>query len=268
MEGDGVRICRSRSAPAGIDPPPPGPVLVIGEQGAGKRATVHALHASDVAAGRLRTLDTRSLRIQDERAWMTYLRAVLSRPGGLTLVLHLDETPSRLEATVRAAMHTAVADGHRFYGTATTGPHLEARNPGLTGPSIVTVVSVPPVRERDVRGLITELTAQPSLATSRTWTPAAIEAMRTFDWPGNLRQLIGVLRGVAAGEGPIEADELPPEIALAPASRNQARLERAERNTIIATLREAAGNKSVAAAALGISRSSLYRTMAQHHIEG
>jgi transcriptional regulator of acetoin/glycerol metabolism len=43
-------------------------------------------------------------------------------------------------------------------------------------------------------------------------------------------------------------------------------VDQAERDTIVAALRESAGNRVAAAAALGLARSTLYRKIAQYGI--
>ena len=52
----------------------------------------------------------------------------------------------------------------------------------------------------------------------------------------------------------------------APAASMQAVVDRAEREAILRALQSSAGNKSVAARELGLSRTTLYRRMEKHGI--
>jgi transcriptional regulator of acetoin/glycerol metabolism len=84
-----------------------------------------------------------------------------------------------------------------------------------------------------------------------------------LDWPGNLRELdaalsAGLLRAMGSD---IALTHLPSEYRQAAPRRRLASLKRAERETILAALDDAAGNKLAAAERLGIARSTLYRKM-------
>jgi two-component system response regulator HydG len=93
----------------------------------------------------------------------------------------------------------------------------------------------------------------------------AMEAMRSYSWPGNVRELENVIeRAVVVARGDtVEKSDLAAEIsglevAPAPATLN---LEEMEKRAIVQALKEAGGNKTQAAAKLGIFPSSLYKKM-------
>ncbi|MDF3281146.1 helix-turn-helix domain-containing protein [Gordonia sp. N1V] len=98
-------------------------------------------------------------------------------------------------------------------------------------------------------------------------TPSAIEALAAQDWPGNLTELDHVLRTALRGRnaGDVTVEDLPvthrakPDRVLTP-------LERAERATIMATLRASDGNKAAAATTLGIGRNTLYQRIRYYGI--
>lgn len=108
---------------------------------------------------------------------------------------------------------------------------------------------------------------------SRGFTPAALRALATYDWPGNLRELARIVDAALtrAGGGAIDVPHIPPSIlgerggafpagpieAVAPSL--DAALEMVERRMIERALRRARRNKSRAAELLGISRPRLYR---------
>lgn len=91
-------------------------------------------------------------------------------------------------------------------------------------------------------------------------TPGALRTLGGYDWPGNLTELRAVLEHAVRkrGAGAIMPDDLPPALAAGIPDRELAPIEHAERNAIVAALREAAGNKVQAARSLGISRTTLY----------
>jgi len=140
-------------------------------------------------------------------------------------------------------------------------------------------IAIPPLRERpqDIEPLATRFLMRISRRLRRPplrLEPGAIEAMQAWSWPGNVRELEHALERAALLT---EADELPvemvvPEPALeAPAGgpsatgpRSMAEVERAH---ILAVLDECGGDLAGTARALGISRSTLRRKLAQYGSE-
>lgn len=106
-------------------------------------------------------------------------------------------------------------------------------------------------------------------------TPDAQEMLRSYSWPGNLRELYAVLASSCprAKSTTLEADDLPgylrrstlvAELPDKPAERPMPLdelLEQAERRLIVLALRAARGNKSRAAKLLSIWRPRLLRRM-------
>jgi transcriptional regulator of acetoin/glycerol metabolism len=101
----------------------------------------------------------------------------------------------------------------------------------------------------------------------------ALARLAAYDWPGNMRQLIGVLRSLMAlgdAGAMIGVDALPAEVRdaraplPAPATRDErgvSPLEMLERDAMQAALQACGGNVSEAARRLGVSRSTLYRRL-------
>ncbi|MGA2642758.1 MAG: sigma-54 dependent transcriptional regulator [Spirochaetia bacterium] len=109
-------------------------------------------------------------------------------------------------------------------------------------------------------------------------SPEALEAVLDNSWPGNIRELENVIeRAVTLSSSPvISADEfrtiftlgnVSPRSVAAP-SRTVGTLQGAERETIIRALRQAEGNQTRAAVALGMGRNTLWRKMKKYRIEG
>ncbi len=89
----------------------------------------------------------------------------------------------------------------------------------------------------------------------------AIAAIRSYMWPGNIRELQNLVEyAFALGTGPIlKLADMPPEFrGEAPVAR---RLLGSERERIRDALRDANGRKAETAACLGMSRSTLWRKM-------
>ncbi len=107
--------------------------------------------------------------------------------------------------------------------------------------------------------------------------PAAMQALRSYQWPGNVRQLANALdrATVLADDGLITREDLPREVLHAGDAPAAMRLQPGdtddlaslERSHIIAVLQKEKGNKARAARALGIHRRKLYRLLERFQIE-
>lgn len=117
--------------------------------------------------------------------------------------------------------------------------------------------------------------------TTKRFDPAVLEIFRTYDWPGNLREMKNVIkRAVLLTDGEvIELQALPREMIetiKAPAAAVEktsspiydlkALQESQERELIVKTLQEVRYNKSRAARILNIDRKTLYLKMEKYGI--
>jgi DNA-binding NtrC family response regulator len=139
------------------------------------------------------------------------------------------------------------------------------------------VLSLPPLRDRqDKCALIRHVFGQEVAATpSVVLSEELIEVLGAYSWPGNIRQLRNVLRGMIAmrtgdrldvanlpadyGMGPPVADAHSGEPSAETQSLNP--LEKAERAALLREIEGHHGNISRVAAKLGIGRNTLYRKM-------
>jgi len=138
-------------------------------------------------------------------------------------------------------------------------------------------IDIPPLRARreDIPDLVNHFCAQMGGEAAKPFTEAAMAAMCAYGWPGNVRELQNVVsRAVILAEGcEVDVGDLPAEIrSPAPAVRLPvedgrpavpvgANLSEIEAAHIRATLEACGGNKKLAAAKLGISRSTLYEKL-------
>jgi DNA-binding NtrC family response regulator len=142
-------------------------------------------------------------------------------------------------------------------------------------------IELPPLRERrsDIPILVEHALAswrrrapgRDALACS----PFAMRLLRGHDWPGNVRQLLGVLERAAieAGHGRIEAQHLPPELResagaglpVGAETRYRADTPREEeRAAIVAALEQTGGAITRTAELLGMGRTTLWRKLRQY----
>jgi transcriptional regulator with GAF, ATPase, and Fis domain len=200
-------------------------------------------------------LQAKLLRVLQERQF--------ERVGGTTLI----DADVRVITATNRDLEQAVAQGRfrddLYYRLAVFGVHL------------------PPLRERgdDVVLLAEHFLCELSAKTGKA-VPGLCESargvLRTHRWPGNIRELQNAVERalIVSDGGPITAEQLGVTVrrhavepaapaatstpALpAPAPRAES-LADVERRTIIDALERAHGNKSRAAAALGITRTQLY----------
>lgn len=137
-------------------------------------------------------------------------------------------------------------------------------------------INIPPLRERldDVPALIEHLLRRIAKDGRFEIEPAAVAVLQRHDWPGNIRELYHALeRAYLVGGGQITADLLTADVAgLAtnPASPGpgggdfQAVMDQAERRLLESALKAAGGNKTAAAATLGMKPSTFRDKLAKH----
>jgi DNA-binding NtrC family response regulator len=137
-------------------------------------------------------------------------------------------------------------------------------------------VHLPPLRERreDILPMATTFLKRYAAQANRDiigFSAEAAERLRTFDWPGNVRQLQNeVQRAVLLSEGKdVEAADLSISSPMSEAGGDTSftLLEGVERNTIVQMLKETGGNKLETAKRLGIGRQTLYNKIKAYGIE-
>jgi DNA-binding NtrC family response regulator len=133
-------------------------------------------------------------------------------------------------------------------------------------------IRLPPLRERreDIPALADYYLHRLTVRYRKNITgfdPAALAAMSSHQWPGNIRELAHVVERaiLMASDDKIHVDDLG-LVASAGASGNisDMTLDEAEKELIENALKRFDGNVSDAAQALGVSRSALYRRLQRH----
>jgi two-component system response regulator HydG len=140
-------------------------------------------------------------------------------------------------------------------------------------------VHLPPLRERseDIPLLVSHFLSRYGTSAGVTaCTPAVLDVLTGYSYPGNVRQLEHLIqRAVAtARSSELTLDDLPEELlaepaaAAAPEGTVAAARERAEREMVVATLARHDGEIGSAARELQVSRTTMWRLMKKHGIEG
>jgi two-component system response regulator AtoC len=151
-------------------------------------------------------------------------------------------------------------------------------------------VRLPPLRERldDIEPLASSLLEPISRAMSRrlSLTTAALDQLKQFDYPGNVRELRNILSIAAAhckgGEidaatvievmqehkqtraQPCPSRDMDDVAAVAPAPDVAASLHDVEAQHINRLLQQHSGNRKLVAASLGVSERTLYRKLKRY----
>ncbi len=148
----------------------------------------------------------------------------------------------------------------------------------------VVEIVLPPLRDRPsdipllAQTFLREFARENNKAVSE-FTPDAVELLNRYSWPGNVRELRTALEhAVVLSRGErISARDLPASVrggAAAEAvdpqrvlARNDLTVKEAEKQLIIRALKEANGNRTLAAKKIGMSRRTLHRKLHTYHLE-
>ncbi|MER7434811.1 sigma-54-dependent Fis family transcriptional regulator [Pseudonocardia alni] len=136
--------------------------------------------------------------------------------------------------------------------------------------ALCTTVRLPSIPEMcaEVPRLVAQIVAGlPSGQQETRFGSDALQALMRWTWPGNLAELRRIVEQLARRHAgcSISVADLPTRMQQAPL-RGQGMIETAEREAIVTALRRAGGNRTKAAAALGIGRTTLYRKLKEYRI--
>ncbi|MGE5414214.1 MAG: sigma-54-dependent transcriptional regulator [Syntrophomonadaceae bacterium] len=146
----------------------------------------------------------------------------------------------------------------------------------------VVPLTTPPLRERreDIPALVTHFArvfAERDHRKARRFTAGALGVLSARNWPGNVRELRNLVERVLimTDADPIDGRDLPPEVRVQPAEISSRGLELAtlsdfkefaEREFLVARLRENGWNISRTAEVIQTPRSNLYKKIEHHKI--
>jgi DNA-binding NtrC family response regulator len=279
------------------------PVLIEGESGTGKELVAHLIHEASPRAGQpfirvncaaLSEGLIESELFGHERGAFTGAEQVhagrFERAHGGTLLLdEIGELPLKLQAKLLRALEEE--EFERVGGTrtlsvdvrivATTNRSLEAEcvrgnfRRDLLYRLCGLPLHLPPLRARpeDLPALAEHFVERfgsegPMRVTAMA--PAALARLRSYSWPGNIRQLRNVVQRACllAEDSRLEAGDLPelaePAVATTPAAHSGQTLAEIERSVILETLRQMGGNKTAAAQRLGVTARTLLNKLKRY----
>lgn len=140
-------------------------------------------------------------------------------------------------------------------------------------------IELPPLRKRksDIPILIQYFIRKFStkMGKNYSFSPEALEQLKSYEWPGNIRELMNVLERifVLAKDEKIEPDDLPGEIkkvhdfgTLQKGTSLSDALEEVEKSLILKAYHETGGIKTKTAEKLGIKTSALYYKLEKYGI--
>ena len=285
-------------------------VLLLGETGVGKEVFARALHRASTraegpfvelnCAALTETLLESELFGHEKGAFTNALSAkaglIESADGGTLLLDEIGDMPLSTQAKLLRVIEDSQL--RRVGGLKTR--HVDVRFVAATNSDLeaqvanarfrsdlffrlngVTIV-IPALRERLVeledlaRAFIRD--ARPG-ARQPTLSPEALDLMRQYSWPGNIRELKHMMaRAVLlCGDGPIRVEHLPADKMrgttrpiVAPTAANQSRPlagSEDEERWIRQALEQTGGNQTLAAKLLGISRRTLVNRLNLYEVE-
>ncbi|MFB2594690.1 sigma-54-dependent Fis family transcriptional regulator [Paracoccus sp. p4-l81] len=258
-----ARLCTQaqRLAPTDI------PILIEGETGTGKSFLARAIHRAspqddeafdlldctdltddglrrDIAAGRF---DTRGV-------------LCLNSPGAAPMSTQKLLFGLVERATEHGARIIALSTRH-LYHEMTEGRFRSDLYYRIAGARL----EIPPLRARrdEIEPMLRETIrrhADRQGARELRFTSGAMARLKSYGWPGNLREMHNLIAALDAlsPTGLIDESSLPPEFREAARPLGDDTLRDAERAQIIAALQAETGNLTRAARRLGIARSTLY----------
>lgn len=268
-------------------------MLIQGEAGTGKQRMAHGIHqASPRAAGPLITIhcgDT-TPEILEQEIFGVALNADISHPGKLELAsggtLFIDEIekmPKNIAVELAAALNTSQSnrvgeDVERSIDVRIVGAcdsdlkRLTER--GLFARELYDIISrsvirIPSLRNRreDIRDLavhiVNELASQHQMP-QKTISDETVKLLTNYDWPGNIKQLQGVLEVAffKTADGVIRPEDINLMGDVKPDNK-----WKEDKDIFVKAWKAAGGNVSRMANLLHVSRVTLYRYLKKYGFE-
>ncbi|WP_409330095.1 sigma-54-dependent Fis family transcriptional regulator [Trujillonella humicola] len=244
-------------------------LVLEGEPGSGRRTLARAAHASRPGSGRLVVVEPAT----PPSRWLAEVAEELGAGAGTVVLADVDRLPPAALAQLSDLLepYGDPTDPGRPWVAVTVparGGQEALETAGLL-PRFPRTVQVPPLRHHleDVPELVPHLLRRLAAGTPPTCTPEVLRVFTHNRWPGNVAQLVEVLRKVLGRRraGVIEPADLPPEC------RTQTRrvltpLENLECDAIVEALLDSRGSKVEAARRLAMSRATIYRKIRDYGI--
>lgn len=232
------------------------PLLITGENGVGKVALAKGAHQDREPTGRCIVIDCG----RETQQLLGDLRAAGQAPVTTLVLSHVERLDPVAVEEAASLLDALLVQQPRPWvvGTVSVGSNV----PDSLLWHFTTSVAVPPLRHRadDLDRLVPAVLKHLAPARHVECTMDAMRVLSRYAWPGNVAELQQALRAALTRRlaGPIRREDLPAE-CFTISRRTLTPIEALERDAIIGALTTANGNRKMAAANLGMSRSSLYR---------
>lgn len=283
-------------------------ILITGESGTGKELVAHAIHsASRRKENPLICLNCAAIPSQLlESELFGYEEGAFTgaKKGGKPGLFHaankgtlfLDEIGD-LSMSMQVKLLRAIQDKEIRRVGASTGENVDVRIVAATNKNLaemieentfradlfyrlnVVSITIPPVRKRKsdipilVQFFLNKIAENEGIYLKGI-SNAAMEYLKQYDWPGNIRELENTLERASNfvdDDGIIKPKDLINKITggVNPYADKQLKeiVEEAERNALINALMRFEGRKTLIAKELGISRTSLYEKLEKYKID-
>lgn len=249
-------------------------VAIDGGPGTGKLRAASALLAARHATGGVPyVVDVATHRPIDAPDRFGAARAALSAGRSVVLRHAQDLRPADVNRIKGlATLDDAAADDHASLLLTVDLDAAPEHVRALIG-QIAAVVRLPALRTMHQRipGLVADILAsRPEAERGTRFSSDAMQALMSWTWPGNTAELRTTVEQLARTRpgAVIGPHDLPDRMRPTGNRRPMTLLETAERDAIVTALRRTNGNRSRAADALGIGRTTLYRKLRHYRIDG
>lgn len=246
-------------------------LVIEGESGVGKASLARAVHHGVKPGEHLRIIDL--AQDDDPEALLREIETELAEGAGTLLLSHLERIPEAMVSPL-AELLVEFTEGDRIDRTqwVVATRDSESIRPDVDSaliPCFARTVAVSPLRHRseDIPLLATSILRRLSSGREVTFSPAALRHLTRLPLPGNGHQLSTIVRDVlrTTRAGVVDIADLPPQCRSA-SRRALTPLESLERDAIVRALADYGGNKTDAAAHLGMSRATIYRKVRDYGI--
>jgi transcriptional regulator of acetoin/glycerol metabolism len=248
------------------------PLLVVGEPGIGKLSLVQAVCARMLPKHQVSVLDCANEPVEGVAAWSGRARSLLA--GGQVVVFrHLESLGSASASALSAAIDESLPTvGVRIFGTLTSTAPQSGECLALVERFGAGRVEVPPLRQRheDIPELVADILRRHGDADQGLrLTSEALQVLMRAAWPQNVRQLENAVWAALSNRpGPsIGIADLPLDVRRQGTRRRLSAMEQVELDAMMTALEQSGNNRTKAAAALGISRATLYRRLKAYGLE-
>lgn len=269
-------------------------ILIYGESGTGKETVARAVHQTSARANKeFISVNCRAMserRIESDLFGInredTSVPSILEKADGGTILLNdILTLPKTQQFNLLRFLQEGMVDTE--YGRKEVDVRVLAANSADIEKALidgdfneelyhyinVLRINVPSLKERagDISLLARHFLQEYSKeynAQARSFTEEAIRALTRYHWPGNVRELMNQIKRIVLMSDTVMLNEAHLDLPKRSDSRRSLKSirERSERDALLLVLESHAGQVSMAAKELGVSRATMYRLLNKHNL--